>query len=185
MSVGKAKETAVCSVRTMPHTTHELPTDEDAFLAHAEAHCRARGTSLTPIRREVLALLRREASGLKAYDLLDRIKAVRPSATPPTVYRALDFLIEHGLAHRIGRINQFIACNHDCHDLAGLFLVCPDCGKVTELHDEDAVRALSRSLKAAGHRLAGAEIELSAVCSNCDKTSGKTTGNAGSHRQHN
>lgn len=168
----------------MPSTPHELPPDEDAFLAHAEAHCRARGTSLTPIRREVLAQLRRESSGLKAYDLLDRIKAVRPSATPPTVYRALDFLIEHGLAHKIGRINQFIACNHDCHDLAGLFLVCPDCGKVTELHDEDAVRALSRSLKAAGHRLAGTEIELSAVCGSCDKAADKACDGADTHRRH-
>lgn len=163
---------------------HKLPQDEDAFLAHAEAHCRARGTSLTPIRREVLAQLRREESGLKAYDLLDRIKAVRPSATPPTVYRALDFLIEHGLAHKIGRINQFVACNHDCHDLAGLFLVCPDCGKVTELHDEDAVRALSRSLKAAGHRLLGAEIELSAVCGNCDQAPDKSRTSAGSAHHH-
>ena len=143
-------------------------TDDDAFLAHAAAQCRARGASLTPIRREVLALLRREPGGLKAYDLLERIKAVRPSATPPTVYRALDFLIEQGLAHKIGRINQFVACNHEGHDLAGLFLVCPDCGKVTELNDEAAVQALSHSLQAAGHRLAGAEIELSAFCSGCD-----------------
>lgn len=161
------------SLRAMEKTPPPATAEEDAFLAHAEAHCRARGASLTPIRREVLTQLRREASGLKAYDLLDRIKAVRPSATPPTVYRALDFLIEQGLAHKIGRINQFVACNHDCHDLAGLFLVCPDCGKVTELHDAEAVRALSRSLKAAGHRLAGAEIELSAVCGSCDGTPDK------------
>lgn len=165
-TVARWSVTSVASA--MPYVAHPTATEEDAFIAHAEAQCRARGTSLTPIRRQVLTLLRRAPGGLKAYDLLDRIKAMRPSATPPTVYRALDFLIEQGLAHKIGRINQFVACNHDCHDLAGLFLVCPDCGKVTELHDETAVRALSRSLAAAGHRLAGSEIELSAVCSDCD-----------------
>lgn len=141
--------------------------DETGFLDQAAALCKARGASLTPIRRQVLALLRLQPGGLKAYDLLEQIKAVRPSATPPTVYRALDFLIEHGLAHRIGRINHFVACNHDCHAEAGLFLVCPGCGKVTELHDEVALAALSRSLEAAGHTLSGTEIELSATCHDC------------------
>lgn len=143
------------------------PAEEQAFLDEAAAHCRQRGASLTPIRREVLTLLRRQSGGLKAYDLLDRIRAVRPSATPPTVYRALDFLIDQGLAHKIGRTNQFVACNHDCHDEAGLFLVCPRCGRVTELRDEAALAALASTLEAAGHTLAGPEIEISAVCRSC------------------
>jgi len=142
--------------------------DEKVFLDHAASRCKAKGASLTPIRRQVLALLRRQPGGLKAYDLLDQIRAVHPSATPPTVYRALDFLIEQGLAHKIGRINQFVACNHDCHDEAGLFVVCPTCGKVTELHDEEALASLSMSLKAAGHTLASSEIELTATCHKCD-----------------
>ncbi len=151
----------------MAYTPAYQPLDENGFLDQAAALCKTRGASLTPIRRQVLALLRHQPGGLKAYDLLERIKAVRPSATPPTVYRALDFLIEQGLAHKIGRINHFVACNHDCHDQAGLFLVCPGCGKVTELHDEVVLAALSRSLEAAGHTLSGTEIELSATCRDC------------------
>ena len=149
---------------------HAPPTDDKAFLDNAAALCKSRGASLTPIRRRVLALLRDQPGGLKAYDLLDRIKLEHASATPPTVYRALDFLIEQGLVHKIGKVNQFVACNHDCHDEAGLFLVCPRCGKVTELHDRDALDALSRSLEAAGHTLAGTEIELSAVCHACGES---------------
>lgn len=141
--------------------------DEQTFLDDAAIHCKARGASLTPIRRQVLGLLRSQPGGVKAYDLLDRVKAHHPSASPPTVYRALDFLIEQGLAHKIGRTNQFIACNQCSHDDASLFLVCPRCGQVTELHDEVALNALTQSLKAAGHTLAGPEIEISAICRAC------------------
>ncbi len=151
----------------MPATASSHASDEQTFLDEAALHCRQRGASLTPIRRQVLALLRRQAGGLKAYDLLERIKVAHPSVSPPTVYRALDFLIEQGLAHKIGRTNQFVACNHDCHDVAGLFLVCPQCGRVTELHDEAAVAALSSTLESAGHTLAGPEIEISAMCRSC------------------
>ncbi len=154
---------------TMPEAAKSVPSEEQAFLDEAATHCRQRGGSLTPIRREVLALLRRQAGGLKAYDLLDRVKVAHPSASPPTVYRALDFLIEQGLAHKIGRTNQFVACNHDCHDEAGLFLVCPRCGRVTELRDETALAALSTTLESAGHTLAGPEIEISAMCRMCSQ----------------
>lgn len=142
--------------------------DDNTFLEQAERLCRNRGASLTPIRREVLSHLKRAPGGLKAYDLLDRIKATHPSATPPTVYRALDFLIEQRLAHKIGKVNQFIACNQDHHEHIGLFAVCPMCGKVSELADETTVHALAHSLQAAGHRLVGHEIELSAICSDCN-----------------
>lgn len=151
----------------MIHKLHTASCEAQPSLDDAADRCKARGASLTPIRRTVLGLLLSEPGGLKAYDLLDRIKAVHTSATPPTVYRALDFLIEQGLAHRIARTNQFIACNHEGHDVACLFLVCPQCGQVTELHDDAALAGLMKGLKSAGHTLASPEIELSATCSDC------------------
>jgi len=157
-------------VHAMSHIHSTDPATTQALLDDAAQRCRQRGTSLTPIRRTVLGLLLDEPGGLKAYDLLDRIKQVRASATPPTIYRALDFLIEQGLAHRIARTNQFIACNHEGHDVACLFLVCPQCGQVTELHDDAALAGLMKGLKAAGHALASPEIELSAVCAECSRS---------------
>lgn len=151
----------------MSQHDHTASCCEELTLDDAADRCRARGASLTPIRRAVLSLLLEEPGGIKAYDLLDRMKKVHQSATPPTVYRALDFLIEQGLAHRIARTNQFVACHHDGHDKAVLFLVCPDCGTITELHDDTALAGLMKGLKAAGHTLASPEIELSAVCGAC------------------
>lgn len=147
----------------------ETPGDEAVFLDRAEAGCRVRGASLTPIRRMVLAMLHRNPRGLKAYDLLERIKADKPGASPPTVYRALDFLIDQGLVHKIGRMNLFVACSQLCHQeqMPGLFLVCPRCNGVTELQDDGVIRALTASLVAAGHQLESQEVEIGAICPRC------------------
>ncbi len=144
--------------------------DEADFLDRVAAQCKERGASLTAIRREVLALLYRSPKGVKAYDLLEQIKQERPGASPPTVYRALDFLIEQGLAHKIGRMNLFIACRHASHQIPSLFLVCPKCSGVTELQELSVMRALSASLAEAGHRLESPEVEISALCPKCGKT---------------
>ena len=140
---------------------------ERRFLDDAARRCATQGGELTPLRRQVLHHLLRAPGGVKAYDLLARIREHRSSAAPPTVYRALSFLIEHGLAHKIGSANQFIACNRHDHEDASLFLVCPRCGQVTELHDHAAVAALRASLSRAGHTLARPEIEISALCAHC------------------
>jgi len=140
---------------------------EAELLARAEIRCRQQGASLTPIRREVLALLGREPNGMKAYDLLEQMRQTRPNAAPPTVYRALDFLIAQGLAHRIGRLNLFVACRHSSHPSPALFLLCPHCNAVSELQDPDVSSRLFASLQAAGYRLDSPEVEISAVCPRC------------------
>ena len=150
--------------RSNPSTA---PAEPQRLLDEAALHCREQGASLTPIRRHVLRLLHDQPGGVKAYELLDMMKQEHPNATPPTVYRALEFLIEQGLAHRIGKTNQFVPCNQHHHQDASLFLMCPDCGKVTELHDDQAVQSLTETLLKAGHTLAGPEIEISALCSGC------------------
>ena len=154
----------------MKKMTMETPDPANAeivFLDRIEQECKTRGASLTAIRREVLGLLYRSPKGVKAYDLLSQIKEERPGASPPTVYRALDFLIEQGLAHKIGRMNLFVACRHNSHQIPSLFLVCPKCSGVTELQEQSVMRALSVSLAEAGHQLESPEVEISALCPKC------------------
>src|SRR3712207_7506725 len=82
----------------------------DAMLDRAEALCAGRGAQLTELRRQVLRLVLVAETPVGAYALLDRLKADRPGAAPPTVYRALDFLLEQGLIHRVERLNAFVGC---------------------------------------------------------------------------
>jgi Fur family zinc uptake transcriptional regulator len=147
--------------------------DQAQALDAAAARCRSQGASLTPIRRQVLALLYQHPKGLKAYDLLALVQEERSNATPPTIYRALDFLLEHGLAHKIGRLNLFVACHHETHQRPSLFLICPRCGSVSELQDAPLMDALAASLRTAGHLLESPEVELSAICPGCQLTGGQ------------
>jgi hypothetical protein len=86
---------------------------------------------------------------------------------PEIVLSILDFLIEQGLAHKIGRMNLFVACRHASHQIPSLFLVCPQCSGVTELQEQWVMSALSTSLAEAGHRLESPEVEISALCPKC------------------
>ncbi len=139
----------------------------ESALAMAEAYCRERGEKLTPIRRKVLELLLASGRATKAYSLLDEMRQIHPGSAPPTVYRALDFLLSAGLIHRIESINAFAVC----HDLTqcqhGILVVCQQCGNVTELHEPKLRQALVAQIEAAGYRLSGDGIELKGVCAQC------------------
>jgi Fur family transcriptional regulator, zinc uptake regulator len=146
---------------------HATPASAEAALALADEYCRERGEKLTPIRRKVLELLLTSGRATKAYSLLDDMRQIHPGSAPPTVYRALDFLLSAGLVHKIESINAFAVC----HDLTqcqhGILVVCQQCGNVTELHQPALREALVAQIENAGYRLAGDGIELKGLCSAC------------------
>src|SRR6201996_9536318 len=120
-------------------------------MAHAEALCAERGEHLTPMRRHVLEILAASHKPLGAYEIMDTAARSVPRPAPITVYRALDFLRENGLVHRIESRNAFVACVH--HHSGGdpvVFLICERCGIVREAPGGAAAAALRTSSRAAG-----------------------------------
>jgi Fur family transcriptional regulator, zinc uptake regulator len=146
---------------------HGTPASPEAALALAEEYCRERGEKLTPIRRKVLELLLTSGRATKAYSLLDDMRQIHPGSAPPTVYRALDFLLSVGLVHRIESINAFTVCHDLTHCQHGMLVVCQQCGNVAELHQPALREALVAQIELAGYRLAGDEIELKGLCAEC------------------
>ncbi len=136
-------------------------------LRTAESLCAQRGKRLTPIRRKVLEILLTQQRSVKAYELLELIRDVQPGAAPPTVYRALDFLVEEGLVHRLDAINAWSACLDAAGKPHDLLVVCTQCGAVAELSDPSLNRQLARKVAAAGFALSGHETELRALCADC------------------
>jgi Fur family zinc uptake transcriptional regulator len=137
-------------------------------LAEAARICAAQGTQLTPLREAVLALILAAPGPLTAYQLLDQLKATRKSAVPPTVYRALDFLIENHLIHRIEKLNAFIPCNdteQQHHDVQ--FLICDKCGTVAEIEDKAVAHALAKAAAKNGFHPTNAMVELDGTCGAC------------------
>ncbi len=139
-------------------------------IAHAEAVCAAHKERLTPIRRRVLEALLASHAPLGAYELIDRLaqsgEGGRPA--PITIYRALDFLRDQGLVHRIESRNAFIACVHH-HENADpvVFLICETCGAVGEATGSGIAEAIRSASRAAGFVPKTPVIEISGTCAHC------------------
>ncbi|HEX8167606.1 MAG TPA: transcriptional repressor [Beijerinckiaceae bacterium] len=150
------------------HAAHRSAHAPDA-LAEAEALCRTKGVRLTPIRRDVLSVLHGTHRPLGAYDIADALgdKGHRRLA-PITVYRALEFLMGQGLAHRLASRNAFVACphRHAPQDLVA-FLICEACGGVDEMSSAPLGRALSGLLAAERFEPHLQVLEISGFCAHC------------------
>ena len=137
----------------------------------AAAYCVQNGLQFTPQRRRVLEILLEEHRALGAYDILDRLRDEGLGAQPPVAYRALDFLTQHGFAHKVERLNAFIACTHMGKNHAPAFLICRACGAVAEAFGDPTQGDLGRAAKAAGFSVERAVIEVEGLCPNCRKDS--------------
>ncbi|GAN53179.1 regulator protein [Tanticharoenia sakaeratensis NBRC 103193] len=160
------------------HVTETAPHPFDPaieiLLDRAEQFCADRRTRLTDIRRLVLGLILQSSTPVGAYDLLDRLRDQHRGAAPPTVYRALDFLADQGLIHRIERLAAFVGCGHmlEC-DHGGhcghraQFLICKRCGATQELEDRRIGEALSDAAARAGFAVEQSTIEIEGICAAC------------------
>ncbi len=149
----------------MDTETHPVAADA---LDRAAALCERRGARLTALRRQVLALVLEARRPVGAYELLERLQELRRGAAPPTVYRALEFLMEHGLIHKVERLSAFVGCPvHDHHAHAAQFLICGGCGTVQELEDTRVRDALAQAAGARGFAISGVTIEAEGRCATC------------------
>ncbi len=139
---------------------------EDA-LAAAEELCRRQGVSLTVLRRRVLELIWRRHGPVGAYELLDQLRTERRGAAPPTIYRALEFLLENRLIHRIESLNAYVGCAGPATSHGGQFLICDNCGSVAELDDDTIARRVRNRAQALGFTVARQTIEIMGLCPKC------------------
>ncbi|MGV6840453.1 MAG: Fur family transcriptional regulator [Planktomarina sp.] len=136
-------------------------------LARAQAYCEDQGLIFTPIRRAVLEQLLTDNRSFGAYELIDALKATGSKIQPPSIYRALDFLTTHGLAHRVHSQNGYVACSMDHNRTDPVLLICDTCGKVAEV-GSSGLTALMRNVAADGGLTVTAPvIELHGRCVDC------------------
>jgi len=133
----------------------------------AEGLCAKRGARLTPLRRRVLELIWQGHGPVGAYAVLDALRRERSGAAPPTVYRAVDFLLAHGLIHRIASLNAFVGCEHPAERHAGQFMICRTCGEAAEIADVGVARAIAASARVAGFAMDDASLEVRGLCPRC------------------
>lgn len=142
--------------------------DAGQALARAERLCRDRALQFTKLRRDVLESIAMAARPLGAYDIAERLSAGDRRVAAVSVYRALDFLTENGLVHRIASRNAFVSCAHDHAAGEGLvFLICRSCGTIDETTSPEVEDGLGRTLARAGFRPESRILEVEGECGTC------------------
>ena len=155
----------------MQHSQHDLDHNHHQCVSHAlkvaEQLCLDRGVLLTVIRHQVLEIIWESHKAVKAYQILDRIKPLQPAAKPATVYRALEFLSEQGLIHRVESLNAFIGCSCSEQQHEQLLLICHQCEEVEERSAAKVMSALSEEITQAGFSVHSKAIEIHGICKKC------------------
>jgi Fur family zinc uptake transcriptional regulator len=167
---GRNRTSRTGAVPAFPGPQHDHGHCTAQAIARAEALCATREARLTPMRRQVLAALAESHQPLGAYEVMDRLAGPGTRPAPITIYRALEFLVDNGLVHRIESRNAFLACinNHES-GASVVFLICERCGAVGEAPSAEVTKTLAAAAKRAGFTPKAPVIEISGICSHCSR----------------
>lgn len=152
-----------------PDQQHDHSSCQSRALTQAEKFCRERGLRLTELRRRVLELVWASHQPVGAYALLEALVDEGRKAAPPTVYRSLDFLLQHGLIHRIASLNAYVGCTHPGDQHEAQFFICDGCGQAAEIGDPSIKSAIARDAKRLGFQIASQTIEVTGTCARCQE----------------
>ena len=150
-----------------PSHDHDHDHCIDDALKAAESICLERGLRFTRTRRRVLEIVWQRHGPIGAYDILEVLQEERRKTAPPTVYRALEFLLEHGFVHKIESLNAFVGCSKPGGAHVSQFLICTGCGQTAELDDSDIAFLIAEKMTSAGFDVSRQTIEIQGVCSDC------------------
>jgi len=150
-----------------PHERHDHSACISSALVQARAICAEQGGRLTPQRQRVLELVWQEHKPVGAYELLERLREDGVKAAPPTVYRALEFLLAQGLIHRIESLNAYTGCTAPGTPHHGQFLVCSECQHVAELDEPAIDQQLDESARRYGFEIRRQTVEICGLCPRC------------------
>lgn len=151
----------------MPSSGHNHNHCVAQALETAEKLCRERGLRFTALRRQVLLLVWDSHKPVGAYDILDSLQQDGKKAAPPTVYRALDFLIDADLVHRLDSLNAFVGCSDPSSSHRGQFLICRGCRTVTELDDAKINALVQETAADLGFLAEQQMLEIQGLCQAC------------------
>jgi Fur family zinc uptake transcriptional regulator len=153
-----------------PDKRHDHKACRSQALQEAENYCRRNDLRLTALRRRVLELVWTNHQPVGAYALLERLVSEGRKAAPPTVYRSLDFLLQHNLIHRIASLNAYVGCSHPGHSHEAQFFICEGCGQAAEIDDSSIESAIVLDAKRLGFSIARQTIEVTGTCAQCQAT---------------
>lgn len=151
----------------LPFAEHDHSHCASEALSHADKLAKEKGLRLTPVRRATLEILLADHRALGAYEVLEQLKDKGFGNQPPVAYRALDFLVENGLAHRVQRLNAFAACTQPDVQHRPVFLICKSCEQVAEAEANNVQDALNEAAAATDFEIERVNVEVLGTCATC------------------
>jgi Fur family zinc uptake transcriptional regulator len=152
----------------MAHSSHPSHPSHPPRIEDIEALCQQRGVRFTPMRKTVYVFLLAQKSPITAYDALAKLQVqLKKALAPPTVYRALDFLLEQGLIHRLETNNSYLACDHPGHHHDSIYLVCSHCGDTQEIEDADISQLVQKRAQEQRFQATKQVLEVAGLCGRC------------------
>lgn len=149
------------------HRLHDHDVCVDEAMNVARALCEERAVALTPIREKVLQIVWRSHKPVGAYEVLDELSRTHKAARPPTVYRALDFLMAEGLIHKIESLNAYLGCVEAGAPHTSQFLICRKCGTAEEIVDPKLDKALDAAARHVRFIVEHKVVEIAGLCAPC------------------
>ncbi|MFK5925861.1 MAG: Fur family transcriptional regulator [Desulfuromusa sp.] len=147
-------------------TDHDHQSCVAGAIKNAEQICQQQGQRFTAIRRRVFELVWQQHKPIGAYEVLEKLQQ-DSRAAPPTVYRALDFLLSLGLVHRIASLNAYVGCVHPEYPHDGQFLICESCKAYAELDAALITTAIEQSASDADFEVHQHTVEIMGLCPHC------------------
>ena len=144
--------------------------EQDAihWQEQVESVCARQGLQLTPLRQRVLTILSESSAPLGAYAIIEQLSRREGKlVAPPTVYRTLEFLLDHGFVYKIESRNAYAPCQHLGHAHHGVLLLCDKCGRSDEIEDKGLDRLLHATAARAGFAPHRQMVELVGLCRDC------------------
>lgn len=146
---------------------HDHANCASGILSHADQLKAEKGLRMTPVRRAALEILLSEQKAMGAYEVLEKLAEQGFGNQPPVAYRALDFLVDNGLAHRVRRLNAFAACTRPETIHRPVFLICKSCDAVAEASSETVQTALDDAAANEGFEIERVNVEVLGLCPSC------------------
>lgn len=150
------------------HQPHDHVRSINAAISRAHEICAKSNVRLTATREAILRLLWQSHQPLGAYQLQQQLSKVseKPVA-PPTIYRAIEFLINLGLVHRIPSLNAYVGCPFPNSEHSNIFLICKECNTVAEIADTRVNVLLESLCDKVDFKHETQTIEIFGCCPNC------------------
>lgn len=149
------------------HSDHDHQICVNSALETAIQICMTKGARFTPIRHRILELIWQSHEPVLAYDLLRILRQEKDNTEPPTVYRALDFLLENELIHKIESLNAFVGCSYANQPHIGQFFICTQCKQFIEVDSSSINKTIHQEAKNTGFKISGQTVEISGLCPEC------------------